>query len=252
MFKKATKSRVFQDVVDQVQEAILSGRLRAGDRLPAEREMVDMFQTSRGTLREALRVLENKGLIEIRLGVAGGAVVRAIGTDRVSESLALLIRTQAVPLDELAEFREGVEGNVAALAARRATAEDGAHLRELMAEARAFYEQGVEAWEAFVGVDRRIHSAIARISRNAIYAFVLQSVHDNIPPYYERYLQSSASVLAENYQDLCALTAAIEAGDPAAARRAAQTHVRRFHRYMLAVESPPTTNDPRPEPAPRF
>jgi DNA-binding FadR family transcriptional regulator len=246
MFKKATKSRVFQDVVDQVQQAILDGQLKAGDRLPAEREMVEMFQTSRGTLREALRVLEHKGLIEIRLGVAGGAMVKAIDTEQVSESLALLMRTQAIPLDDLAEFREGVEGNVSALAARRATPEDGEDLRRLMDEARHFYEQGVEAWQSFVRVDRRIHMTLARISRNAIYAFVLKSVHDNIPPYYERYLQSSTTVLEENYRDLCDLTAAVQAGDAAAARRAAQAHVRRFHRYMLAVEHRITEKSPRP------
>ena len=236
MFRKATRNRIFQDVVDQIQQAILSGQLRAGDRLPPEREMVTMFQTSRGTLREAMRVLEQKGLIEIRLGVSGGATVKAAGTDQIKESLALLISTQAVPLDDLAEFREGVEANVSALAAKRANPDDLVHLRTLLAEARMYYEKGVTRWEEFVRVDRRIHMTLARISGNAVYDFILQSVHDNIPSYYERYLDSSPSVLEENYQDLCALVQAVENRDTRAARRAAKAHVRRFHRYMMAVE----------------
>ncbi len=60
-FRKAKQSRIFQDVVNQIQEAILDGHLNAGDKLPSERELGEMLGTSRGTLREALRVLEPKG-----------------------------------------------------------------------------------------------------------------------------------------------------------------------------------------------
>jgi len=88
MFKKAKQNRVFQDVVEQIQDAILSGELEPGAKLPAERELKEMFNTSRGTLREALRVLEQKGLIQIKLGVAGGAIVKQIDTDPMAESLA--------------------------------------------------------------------------------------------------------------------------------------------------------------------
>lgn len=58
MFQEARQNRTFQNVIDQIQEAILQGRLKAGDKLPPERELKEMFNTSRGTLREALRVLE--------------------------------------------------------------------------------------------------------------------------------------------------------------------------------------------------
>ena len=118
MFQTAKQTKVFQDVVEQIQEAILDGRLEAGDTLPAERELKQLFNISRGTLREALRVLEQKGLIQIKLGVGGGSVVKAVDTDQISESLGLLIRSQKVSLNHLAEFREDVEGIVAANAAR--------------------------------------------------------------------------------------------------------------------------------------
>ncbi len=120
-FKKAKQNRIFQDVVDQVQVAILDGRIGAGERLPAERELCEMFQTSRGTLREALRILEQKSLIEIRLGVNGGAYVKDANAELMAENLAMLIRSQTISLSHLAEFREGVEGSVAGLAAQRAS-----------------------------------------------------------------------------------------------------------------------------------
>ncbi len=72
MFQTARSTKVFQDVVAQIEEAILSGRIPAGETLPSERELKAMFGVSRPTLREALRVLEEKGLIEIRLGTGGG------------------------------------------------------------------------------------------------------------------------------------------------------------------------------------
>jgi GntR family transcriptional repressor for pyruvate dehydrogenase complex len=79
MFKKTNQQRIFEDLVAQIEGAILDGRLKAGDRLPAQRDLVEMFQTSRGPLREALRVLEQKGLLDIKRGVRGGAVVKQPG-----------------------------------------------------------------------------------------------------------------------------------------------------------------------------
>ena len=122
IFKQARQNRIFQDVIEQIQEAILDGQLKAGDTLPPERELKEMFNTSRGTVREALRVLEERGLIQIKLGVGGGAVIRTVTPERASESIGLLIRSNRVSLDHLAELREGIEGNVASLAAARATA----------------------------------------------------------------------------------------------------------------------------------
>jgi DNA-binding FadR family transcriptional regulator len=134
MFQTAKQTKIFQDVVEQIQEAILDGRLKAGDTLPAERELKQMFNISRGTLREALRVLEQKGLIQIKLGVGGGSVVKAVDTDQISESLGLLIRSQKVSLNHLAEFREDVEGIVAANAARTSMTPEIASNRAVPAE----------------------------------------------------------------------------------------------------------------------
>lgn len=233
MFEKARKNRIYQDVVDQVEEAILNGKLNVGDTLPPERDLMEKFETSRGTLREALRVLEQKGLIEIRLGTNGGAVIKGLTTEKISENLALLIRFQQVSLEHLAEFREGVEGNVVALAARRATPSDIQQLRLLLEEARLYKENGISQQDAFIRVDEHLHQTLARISRNPMYTSILQTLHENIHPYFESFLPREPHVIEENFSDLCDIVQAVENGDAKRARQLAQRHVRRFNQYMV-------------------
>ncbi|MDO9110881.1 MAG: FadR/GntR family transcriptional regulator [Desulfatirhabdiaceae bacterium] len=233
MFQKARKNRIYQDVVDQIEEAILDGKLNVGDTLPPERDLIEKFETSRGTLREALRVLEQKGLIEMRLGTNGGAVIKGLTTEKISENLALLIRFQQVSLEHLAEFREGVEGNVVALAAERATPSDIRHLRLLLEEARRYKENGISDQDAFIRVDEYLHQALARISRNPMYTSILQTLHENIHPYFENFLPREPHVIEENFGDLCDIVQAVEIGDAQKARKLAQLHVRRFNQYMI-------------------
>ncbi len=232
LFHKAKQNRIFQDVVEQIQSAILEGQLSSGDRLAAERELCEMFQTSRGTLREALRILEQKGLIEIRLGINGGAYVKDANADLMAENLAMLIRSHNVSLEHLAEFREGVEGTVTGLAACRSTSADDQKLALLISEAAKNREKGMAGWNSFVQVDEKIHTEIARIAGNPLYIFVLQSIHENIHRYYDKFLTVGETEFEENYQDLLLIVEAIASKDPETASRVAVQHVRRFNSYM--------------------
>ena len=232
MFKVAKQTKVFQNVVEQIQEAILDGRLKIGESLPSERVLKEMFGISRGTLREALRVLEQKGLIEIRLGVGGGSIVKPMDTDQVSESLGLLIRSRQVSLDHLAQFREDVEGIVAERAAQERNQEHVGRLNTLLEQARQCLTKGVQCRSEFIAIDQQIHMTLAEITANPIYIFVLHSIHENIHRYYDRFLSMEMPELKENYQFLEAVVAAIEAGDGELARELVQDHVKRFNLYM--------------------
>jgi DNA-binding FadR family transcriptional regulator len=232
MFQAAKQTKVFQDVVSQIQEAILEGRLKTGDVLPSERQLKDMFNISRGTLREALRVLEQKGLIEIKLGVGGGSVVKDLNTDQIREGLALLIRSRKVSLNHLAEFREDVEGIVAARAAVRHCRTDISGIKALLDKARKCIDGGTSQRSAFIEIDKQIHMTLAEVAQNPIYISVLHSIHENIHRYYDRFLSMEERELQENYQDLCDIIEAVENRRADHARRLARDHVRRFNQYM--------------------
>jgi DNA-binding FadR family transcriptional regulator len=232
MFKVAKQTKVFQNVVEQIQEAILDGRLKAGESLPSERGLKEMFGVSRGTLREALRVLEQKGLIEIRLGVGGGSIVKPLNTDSVTESLGLLIRSRGVSLAHLAQFREDVEGVVAARAAGQRNHGHIQDLKQLLRQARKCVDGGVQHRQEFIQLDKQFHMKLAEITANPIFIFVLHSIHENIHRYYDRFLSMETPELEENYRFLKAVVSAIETGDQTAARQLVQAHVRKFNQYM--------------------
>jgi DNA-binding FadR family transcriptional regulator len=137
-----------------------------------------------------------------------------------------------VSLQDLAEFREGMEGNVAALAAQRATEQDRTLLSALLHEAEGHLKEGRKGWDAFVRTDEKIHMALARMSGNQLFIAVLTSVYHNIHTYYENYLPWNKALLQENFNDLCNIIIAVSSGDAGRAREIALEHVRRFNAYM--------------------
>jgi DNA-binding FadR family transcriptional regulator len=230
MFKKAKQSRVFQDVVEQIQDAILNGKLAPGTKLPPERELKDMFNTSRGTLREALRVLEQKGLIEIKLGVSGGAIVKRIDAEPIVESLALLIRSGEVSLEHLAEFRIKIEGSLVELAATRATKKDIKELEALFGKAKTYYEKNDR--ENFLKIDEKMHTYIGTMTRNPVFQFVQKSIHDNIHQYYDEYLPMDREKILENLTDFEKIIDAMKINDAKTASAIIMDHIKRFNDKM--------------------
>jgi DNA-binding FadR family transcriptional regulator len=237
MFKQAKQGRVFDDVINQIQEAILSGKLKPGDRLPAERTLKETFGIGRGTLREALRVLEQKGLIEIKRGVDGGGIVKNADPLQFGEALDLLIRTRRIPLEDLAEFRADVEGIVSGLAARHATVADIRGLREILEVVRELAGQGTEKWDELIDQDNRFHMRLSRIAGNQIYQLILKTVHDNIGRYYDSFLAHDGAIMKATHDDLLKITDAIQKGDSDLARTLAADHVRHFNDYMQSTRN---------------
>ena len=244
MFRKTPHNRIFQDLVGQIQEAILDGRLQPGDKLPSQRELVAMFQTSRASIREALRVLEQKGLIEVKLGVSGGAVVKHAGTEPITESLKLLLQQNRVSLEHLAAFRESIEGDVAACAACQAGPAEIRRLEAILTQARTCLDDTDALPYDFIRTDIRLHIALAEISGNPIFVAVTKMVHETILGLYDRFTLRGRDVLEENYGDLCDLVDAVRQGQSEQARRLALQHVRRFSQHMQTAA--PTPADPIP------
>ncbi len=232
MFQPSKQSRTFEDIIRQIQEAILQGRLKAGDKLPAERQLRGEFQVSRGTLREALRALEQKGLLAIKTGVRGGAVVCPVDTKLMSESLDLLLRYQKISLGELAEFREAVEGVVAAMAARKATREDIRTLRGFVHTIEGLLSPPDLDWDAIVREDNKFHFTLARMTGNRVFESVVQTLYENIYPYFERFLSRERRLMERNHLDLARILDAVARRDADRARVLVERHVRHFNRLM--------------------
>ncbi|HTD47135.1 MAG TPA: GntR family transcriptional regulator, partial [bacterium] len=135
-FRPVRLTRASDEVVRQIKARIFGSRLPPGAQLPSEKDLAEQFGLSRITIRDALRVLESEGLIDIKVGARGGAFVSRPSARRVSESLTNLLRLRQITIQELTEARLAVEPSVASLAAQRATAEDIAAMEQAVAGAR--------------------------------------------------------------------------------------------------------------------
>src|SRR5690606_32769387 len=115
-FRSIRRHRAYESIVAQVEEALRTGRLEPGDRLPSEREMMEQFSVSRPTVREALRVLESNGLVTSRPGDPRGPVVADYAPRGLQMSIARLMNLESVTRLELLQFRLTLEGTACWLA----------------------------------------------------------------------------------------------------------------------------------------
>src|SRR5713101_5837043 len=123
-FRRIRTQRAFEEIAGQIRGELVSRRLRAGDRLPAERALAEQFGVSRNTLREALRSLENAGLLRLQKGATGGAFVRESTGDAVITGLRDMFHLGAIQPEHLTEARVLIESIAVRTACDRATPQD--------------------------------------------------------------------------------------------------------------------------------
>src|SRR5436305_5824307 len=129
IFAPVAVARASSAIAEQIRTAIVTGRLKAGDRLSPERELAEQFGVSRVTVRDALRTLEAMGLIEVKVGARGGAFVTAPTGSKVAETMSDMMMMSATTPEDIVEARLVVELGTVTLACARATEEDLAGLR---------------------------------------------------------------------------------------------------------------------------
>ncbi|SPL89060.1 Transcriptional regulator, GntR family [[Actinomadura] parvosata subsp. kistnae] len=151
--------------MEQVEEAIESGALSPGERLPSERELMVQFSVSRSTVREALRVLQARGLVRSRPGDPNGAEVLPFSPAALHKSMTTLARVAELSLGELVQFRMVLDGAAVLLAARLRTEEQLAEMGAAVAAMRA--AAGTDE-EAFGAADVAFHDAVARAGGNKL------------------------------------------------------------------------------------
>lgn len=127
--------RIYQEIANQLRRTISEGKLRPGDKLPPERNLAEMFGVSRNTMREALRSLELSGLIELRLGSAGGAFIVPGSSNAVVAGMRDLYFLGAITPEQLTEARISLSAAVIRMACERMTDEDMTELEQCVARA---------------------------------------------------------------------------------------------------------------------
>lgn len=157
-------AKMGETIADAIADEILARNLPPGTRLSNEAEMVEQYGAGRGTVREAMRLLEADGLIEVRPGLNGGPVVREPNVERVARRLSILLRLSGSTFGSVIDARAGIEPSLALHAAEAATEEQLTELRASVERLAAAVPTG----EGFVDENAHFHNLIAQASCNPI------------------------------------------------------------------------------------
>jgi GntR family transcriptional repressor for pyruvate dehydrogenase complex len=171
VYRAIRTSRLYEQIVQQVEESILKGQLKAGDQLPAERDLAQRFGVSRTAVREAVKALREKGLVEAYSG--RGTFVTNGTAHAIRQSLDVLIRiNQQEGWTHLAELRYVLEPEIAALAAPRIEEQ----LLTTMRDAVGAMDHSLHDPEAYVEADLDFHLALAEAAGNPLILSLLDSI----------------------------------------------------------------------------
>jgi GntR family transcriptional regulator, transcriptional repressor for pyruvate dehydrogenase complex len=220
IYRTVRTSRLYEQIVQQVEESILKGQLKPGDQLPAERDLAQLFGVSRTAVREAVKTLREKGLVEAYSG--RGTFVTSGTSQAMRQSLDLMIRIN--PLEgaaNLAELRLVLEPEIAGLAAPRIEEQ----LLSTMREAVTVMDRNLDDPDAYVEADLDFHLALAEAAGNPLILSLLDSIVDLLREQRSRIFSVQGGPERGQYHHKRIL-AAIEQRDPEAAREAMRAHLK--------------------------
>jgi GntR family transcriptional regulator, transcriptional repressor for pyruvate dehydrogenase complex len=172
MRQEIRRVKLKEQVANMLVDMISSGDYGAGDRLPPERVLVEQLGVSRTVVREALNLLETRGLIRVEHG--RGAIVAADGADALHNNLEFLLRMEPGTLWELMEMRKALEVEVAGLAAERSTTDDIAIMRVVLDRMR----ENINVPDGYVDADVEFHDLLARSARNRVFLMMMEPIVD--------------------------------------------------------------------------
>jgi GntR family transcriptional repressor for pyruvate dehydrogenase complex len=215
-FTPVAVGRASAAIADQIRAAILEGRVQSGERLAPERELAEQFGVSRVTVRDALRILEANGLVEIRVGAAGGAFARAPTSQDVGAGIGNMLMLSAVTPDEIAEARLVLELGTVTLAVERATDEDVTELRDLVERASDHYDREL-AWD--------FHSRLAAAAHNPAIELLTASFRGPLSMHAVRAREPSEWSHEQSIREHEELLRALEKRDAARARAVMAKHL---------------------------
>ncbi len=225
----ARSTRLSDKVADAMLDTILRLGLRPGAPLPSERELAEQYGVSRTVIREAVRALMSRGVIDARAG--RGLTVSQVAADAVSMSMRLYLHGRdEIPYTKIHEVRAAIEIAIAGYAAERATDEELAELEKLTEQ----MQTGSASLEEHSQMDVEFHRAVARMTHNELYLIML----DSIGPVLLEIRRATFDLPDDRrraYQAHRRIFEAIAARDPAAAREAMTQHLEEAKRDWLSL-----------------
>jgi GntR family transcriptional regulator, transcriptional repressor for pyruvate dehydrogenase complex len=222
----ARSPKVAEQLAHRIANNIIERKLPEGATLPVEREMLEEFRVGRTTLREALRLLETRGLLTIRAGPRGGPVVHRPAASDLGGALTLILGFERARLSDVYEARNALEPMVSELAAPRITPSELAELDDSIARTLA----NLDDHALFVDENRRFHSVIANAAGSPglrVFLETLQSVADGATRGVE-YGRRRRELVAQAHRTIVERLAA---GDAPGAREAMRRHIADAARY---------------------
>jgi DNA-binding FadR family transcriptional regulator len=171
LFSRVSVVRISELIVEQIRPLMRQGQLKLGDRLPPERDLCERFGVSPVAVREALRMLESCGLVEIRAGARGGAFVTVPSSSRVGEDLTDLLTLSMTSAADVTEVRAILEAGIVPLVCERATEEDLSDLDEICQRSeKALHDGGYT-----MDMSLEFHMRVAEATHNPAVSMLVQS-----------------------------------------------------------------------------
>ncbi|WP_044896059.1 FadR/GntR family transcriptional regulator [Bacillus alveayuensis] len=224
------KKKTYQVIVDQIKEYFLNGKLKPGDKLPTERELANRFHVSRTSIREALRELEMKGIIEVKQG--SGSYIKSSDSHILGQELSsTIIKAEKKLIYEMLELRRVLEVECAFLASQRATSEDLERIREalmMMVQAKHDVELGIQA-------DVNFHIQIVRASHNSIFLQLIETIREHMQDTIRatrRQRLTNPERMQETIDEHKNIYLAIAAGDGDKAKQLMEKHITQIRKEL--------------------
>lgn len=176
MFKSVQPNRISSSIMDQIKEAVFQNKLMPGDRLPSEHELMEQFNASRVTVREALRTLEYSGILEIKRGSRGGAFIKNQNSKMVTNFLQDMFTIGKIKISDLTEVRLALEPLSAKVAASRAKESSLKQIGMNLKDDKNLLEKGELSDSRLCHME--FHRLIAQASGNPVIFFMIDSMMD--------------------------------------------------------------------------
>jgi len=237
------KQAAGKQVVARILELIRTGSLRAGDRIPPERELIEIFGISRPSLREALRALSTLGVVKAQHG--GGAFVSDLHARTLLAPLDFFLSLTKANFADAFDSRLVIETEIARRAAEKATRLDETDLAEIIAAHEAVKDDSV----GFRMLDSRFHEKLSAIAGNAVLQRIAYGLYNLGLDFqtFDKRNRSEPGLIAQSTADHASIARAIRAHDAAAAAVAMATHIRNIEASTLRViESESETSGAEP------